>query len=42
METFNLKSSKFDVSEEGKMIVYFRHPEKGSLKVKSLVGWLVG
>jgi hypothetical protein len=33
METFNLKSSKFDVSEEGKMNVYYRHPEKGSIKV---------
>ena len=33
MESFNLKSSKFDVSQEGKINVYYRHPERDSIKV---------
>jgi hypothetical protein len=33
MESFNLKSSKFDVCLEGKLNLQYRHPAKGSVKV---------
>lgn len=42
MESFNLKSSKFDVSQEGKMNLYFRHAEEGPVKTVSEKSCLLG
>ncbi len=41
MESFNLKSSKFDVCLEGKLNLQYRHPVKGSVKVGSPVQYRI-